>query len=116
MSRADMSIWNGNAGLQGFFTPVSISAMAEMDNVGVWSLSQIEEGTWGLVSNRVAMTTRHARSVRRRRRLGRSRPLRWRVSDRLWEQLAPLLPDPPRRFRHPGRRRYPARACLEGIL
>jgi transposase len=42
--------------------------------------------------------------------------LRWRVSDRLWEQLAPLLPDPPRRFRSPGRSRYPARACLEGIL
>ena len=44
------------------------------------------------------------------------RPLKWRVSDRLWEQLAPLLPDPPRRFRSPGRLRYPARACLEGIL
>jgi transposase len=44
------------------------------------------------------------------------RPFRWRVSDRLWEQLAPLLPDPPRRFHSPGRLRYPARACLEGIL
>jgi transposase len=44
------------------------------------------------------------------------RPLKWRVSDRLWEQLAPLLPDPPRRFRSPGRFRYPARDCLEGIL
>jgi transposase len=42
--------------------------------------------------------------------------LKWRVSDRLWEQLAPLPPDPPRRFRSPGRSRYPARACLEGIL
>src|SRR6185437_2750345 len=52
----------------------------------------------------------------RRRRVGRVKPLRWRVSDALWEQLAPLLPDPPRRFRSPGRRRYPARACLEGIL
>src|SRR5438128_6222891 len=52
----------------------------------------------------------------RRRRVGRLRPLKWRVSDLLWEQLAPLLPDPPRRFRHPGRLRYPARACLEGIL
>src|SRR6266516_1482905 len=52
----------------------------------------------------------------RRRRVGRLRPLKWRVSDLLWEQLAPLLPDPPRRFRYPGRRRYPARACLEGIL
>jgi transposase len=42
--------------------------------------------------------------------------LKWRVSDQLWQQLAPLLPDPPRRFRSPGRSRYPARACLEGIL
>src|ERR1051325_9100983 len=52
----------------------------------------------------------------RRRRVGRVKPLRWGVSEALWEQLAPLLPDPPRRFRSPGRRRYPARACLEGIL
>jgi transposase len=42
--------------------------------------------------------------------------LKWRVSDALWEKLEPLLPDPPRRFRSPGRCRYPARACLEGIL
>ncbi len=56
------------------------------------------------------------RVVRRRRRVGRSQPLKWRVSDRLWERLAPLLADPPRRFRYPGRCRYPARACLEGIL
>jgi transposase len=55
-------------------------------------------------------------AVHRRRRLGRSRPLRWRVSDQLWERLAPLLADPPRRFRYPGRARYPARACLEGVL
>src|SRR5207244_4507158 len=54
--------------------------------------------------------------VGRRRRVGRSQPLKWRVSDRLWEQLAPLFADPPRRFRYPGRHRYPARACLEGIL
>ena len=40
----------------------------------------------------------------------------WRVSDELWERLEPLLADPPRRFRHPGRCRWPARACLEGIL
>jgi transposase len=52
----------------------------------------------------------------RRRRVGRSKPLKWRVSDALWKQLGPLLADPPRRFRHPGRARYPARACLEGIL
>ena len=42
--------------------------------------------------------------------------MKWRVSDELWERLEPLLADPPRRFRHPGRRRWPARACLEGIL
>jgi transposase len=44
------------------------------------------------------------------------RSYRWRVSDRLWARLEPLLADPPRRFRYPGRLRYPARACLEGIL
>jgi transposase len=52
----------------------------------------------------------------RKRRVGRSEPLRWRVSDRLWARLEPVLADPPRRFRYPGRARYPARACLEGIL
>src|SRR5215207_9729995 len=52
----------------------------------------------------------------RKRRVGRSEPLRWRVSDELWERIGPLLADPPRRFRYPGRSRYPARACLEGIL
>jgi transposase len=43
-------------------------------------------------------------------------PLPWRVSDALWSRLEPLLADPPRRFRYPGRLRYPARQCLEGIL
>ena len=52
----------------------------------------------------------------KRRRVGRSEPYRWRVSDELWERLAPLLADPPRRFRNPGRRRYSPRECLEGIL
>src|SRR5215204_7316196 len=52
----------------------------------------------------------------RKRRVGRSEPLQWRVSDRLWERLEPVLADPPRRFRYPGRSRYPARACLEGVL
>lgn len=42
--------------------------------------------------------------------------MRWRVTDELWARLEPLLADPPRRFRYPGRRRYPPRACLEGIL
>ena len=56
-------------------------------------------------------------SVRSRKRpVGRSVPYRWRVSDQLWQRLAPLLADPERRFRYPGRCRYPARACLEGIV
>jgi transposase len=38
------------------------------------------------------------------------------VSDQLWERVGPLLADPPRRFRYPGRARYSPRACLEGIL
>ena len=61
------------------------------------------------------MTTSFARSGRPRR-VGRSEPLRWRVSDSLWERLAPFLADPPRRFRYPGRARYGPRQCLEGIL
>jgi transposase len=40
----------------------------------------------------------------------------WRVSDGLWERVAPLLPVVERRFRHPGRRRIDDRVCLEGIL
>src|ERR1041385_8176136 len=52
----------------------------------------------------------------RPRRLGRSEPLKWRVSDAMWERREPILTDPPRRFRYPGRARYPARQCLEGIL
>jgi transposase len=38
------------------------------------------------------------------------------VSEALWEQLEPVLADPPRRTDHPGRKRYPPRACLEGVL
>ena len=34
----------------------------------------------------------------------------------MWERLAPILADPPRRFRYPGRVRYSPRECLEGIL
>ena len=51
-----------------------------------------------------------------KRRIGRSEPYRWRVSDQLWQHLEPLLQDPPRRFKYPGRLRYSARSCLEGIL
>lgn len=52
----------------------------------------------------------------RPRRVGRSAPLKWRVSDSVWARLEGLLADPPRRFRYPGRARYSPRACLEGIL
>jgi transposase len=34
----------------------------------------------------------------------------------MWALLEPLLPDPPRRYQHPGRCRYSPRACLQGIL
>lgn len=40
----------------------------------------------------------------------------WRVSDRLWREIEPLIPRVERRFRYPGRRRHDERACLEGIL
>ena len=40
----------------------------------------------------------------------------WRVSDGLWERVAPLLPRVERRFRYPGRLRVDDRCCLEGIL
>jgi transposase len=60
------------------------------------------------------MTTSEAAPKKRRR--GRAEPYRWRVSDGLWARLESLLQDPPRRFRYPGRSRYPARQCLEGIL
>ena len=66
------------------------------------------------MANWVGMKTSLGRS--RPRRLGRSGALKWRVSDLLWQRLEPLLCDPQRRFRYPGRCRYPARACLEGIL
>ena len=42
--------------------------------------------------------------------------MKWKVTDELWARLEPLLADPPRRFRYPGRARYSPRACLEGIL
>lgn len=40
----------------------------------------------------------------------------WRVSDRLWAEVEPLLPRVARRYRFPGRKRHDDRACLEGIL
>jgi transposase len=48
--------------------------------------------------------------------VGRAQPYRWRVTDVLWAKVGALLADPPRRFRSPGRLRYPPRACLEGVL
>lgn len=63
---------------------------------------------------RVGMKPSSGRS--RPRRVGRSVPLPWRVSDEQWSRLEPVLRDPPRRFRNPGRARRSPRACLEGIL
>src|SRR5713226_8068087 len=60
------------------------------------------------------MKTQSGRS--RPRRVGRSLALKWRVSDAMWGPLAPILTDPPRHFRYPGRARYSPRQCLEGIL
>jgi transposase len=66
-----------------------------------------------LVANGSCMkTSRRSRP----RRVGRSEPLPWRVSDELWARLAAILEDPQRRFRYPGRLRYSPRQCLEGIL
>jgi transposase len=38
------------------------------------------------------------------------------VPEHVWSRLEPLLADPPRRERNPGRKRYPPRACFEGLL
>ena len=40
----------------------------------------------------------------------------WRVDDRLWARVGPLLPGRERRFRYPGRVPMEPRRCLEGIL
>ncbi|ATE53644.1 IS5/IS1182 family transposase [Actinosynnema pretiosum] len=40
----------------------------------------------------------------------------WIVDDDLWDLVEPLIPVPTRNFRHPGRKRLPARECLQGIL
>lgn len=41
---------------------------------------------------------------------------RYGVSDGLWAVVEPLLPVVKRRSRYPGRKRYPDRDCLAGIL
>jgi transposase len=38
------------------------------------------------------------------------------VDDLLWEVIAPLIPQKPRRYRYPGRNRVSDRAALTGIL
>jgi transposase len=40
----------------------------------------------------------------------------WIVSDELWDLVVPLLPKRERRFRYPGRKRFPDRLALQGIL
>ena len=38
------------------------------------------------------------------------------ITDDLWQLIEPLIPQPTRRFRHPGRKRLRDRAVLTGIL
>lgn len=38
------------------------------------------------------------------------------VSDDVWDLVSPFVPQRMRRYRYPGRRRRPDRACLNGIL
>lgn len=38
------------------------------------------------------------------------------VQDELWAIIEPVIPKKVRRFRHPGRKRVPDRACLTGIV
>jgi transposase len=38
------------------------------------------------------------------------------LDDGLWAIIEPVLPKTVRRFKHPGRKRVPDRACLTGIL
>jgi transposase len=38
------------------------------------------------------------------------------VDDQLWQLVEPLLPRPPRRYRHPGRKRLDDRKVLTGIV
>jgi transposase len=45
-----------------------------------------------------------------------SRTKPWIVDDALWGLIEPLLPQTPRRFRYPGRRRLDDRLVLHGIL
>ena len=45
-----------------------------------------------------------------------SRAKPWVVDDQLWELIEPLLPQPLRRFRYPGRKRLDDRLVLQGIL
>jgi transposase len=42
-----------------------------------------------------------------------ARPL---VSDELWAIVEPLIPEVPRRYKYPGRKRIPDRQVLTGIL
>jgi transposase len=38
------------------------------------------------------------------------------VDDQFWQLIEPLLPRPPRRYRHPGRKRLDDRKVLAGIV
>ncbi|MEU8319616.1 hypothetical protein AB0C33_14680 [Nonomuraea sp. NPDC048881] len=45
-----------------------------------------------------------------------AKPKPWEVSDELWAGDEPLLPQRPRSFRHPGRKRPDDRPALQGIV
>lgn len=55
------------------------------------------------------------RSGKRRPAGGPRRPP-WSLEDEDWEELEPVLRDPPREEGKAGRKRYPPRACFEGLL
>ena len=38
------------------------------------------------------------------------------LQDELWAIIEPVIPKKVRRFKHPGRKRVPDRACLTGVL
>jgi len=55
------------------------------------------------------------KSGKRRPPSGPRRPP-WELDEQLRSKLEPLIADPPRRFRHPGRKRTPPIECLQGLL
>ena len=67
-----------------------------------------------LVSNPAVM--RGSPKSGRRRSPSGPRPLPWELDERVRELVEPLIADPPRRERNPGRKRTAPIACLQGLL